>query len=151
MFCCAGYSLPQPHLERTHLCKLNDSQLEPAYVRQRDRLNELVHQLARPKVVGNQAFTGAQLADLIKSLVNALNAKEIPTAASLIESFNSELINKAMQEYNHDMDTIKLPIDEQELEKVIGLVVRLGLYHHHQCAKSDHTEQQFASVMQSMH
>eukprot|EP00877_Chromochloris_zofingiensis_P014120 jgi/Chrzof1/8962/Cz03g31040.t1 len=112
-----GYSLPQPHLERTHLCKLNDSQLEPAYVRQRDRLNELVHQLARPKVVGNQAFTGAQLADLIKSLVNALNAKEIPTAASLIESFNSELINKAMQEYNHDMDTIKLPIDEQELEK----------------------------------
>jgi hypothetical protein len=31
-----GYSLRQPHLERTRLCELNDSQLDAGYVRQRD-------------------------------------------------------------------------------------------------------------------
>jgi hypothetical protein len=31
-----GFGLRQPHLERTRLCELNDSELDPGYVRQRD-------------------------------------------------------------------------------------------------------------------
>ncbi len=46
----AGYSLRQPHLERTRLCELTDDQLDHKYVQQRDALKQLVHTLARPKV-----------------------------------------------------------------------------------------------------
>jgi len=33
-----GFSLPQPHLDRTKLCELNDTDLDPKYVHQRDAL-----------------------------------------------------------------------------------------------------------------
>jgi hypothetical protein len=46
-----AYGLRQPHLERTRLCELADSELDPGYVRQRDGLKRLVRQLARPKMV----------------------------------------------------------------------------------------------------
>jgi hypothetical protein len=54
----AGYSLPQPHLERTRLCELEDSELDPKYIRQRDGLRGLVTKLAQRKTVGPQAFGG---------------------------------------------------------------------------------------------
>lgn len=45
-----AFGLAQPHLDRTRLCTLEDSALDPAYVRQRSRLQSLVKSLARPKV-----------------------------------------------------------------------------------------------------
>jgi hypothetical protein len=72
--------LPQPHLDRTKLCDLDDSQLEPRYVSQRDGLRSLVRAQAVAKVVGGRARSGARLAGLLQSLVKALNAKQIPTS-----------------------------------------------------------------------
>ncbi len=40
------------------------------------------------KVVGGTPATGAQLAQLLQSLVAAVNAKELPTAASLVTYMN---------------------------------------------------------------
>jgi hypothetical protein len=57
-FCCCCCSLPQPHLDRTKLCELNDSQLEPKYISQRDALKQLVLQQAGQKVVGGEVLTG---------------------------------------------------------------------------------------------
>ena len=52
-----AFGLSQPHLERTRLCELNDSQLEPAYVQQRDELKLLVQRMAKPKRINGQVGT----------------------------------------------------------------------------------------------
>lgn len=112
-------SLPQPHLDRTKLCGLNDSQLDKRYLTQRDGLRQVVEGRAKAKVVGGQQLTGKTLARLLQSLITALNAKEIPTGASLIESFNREIVAKALQLYVSKLDAaVRLPIDADELEKV---------------------------------
>ncbi len=38
----AGYSLRQPHLDRTRLCELPESELDPGYVEQMARLRGVV-------------------------------------------------------------------------------------------------------------
>ena len=119
----AGFSLPQPHLDRTKLCDLDDAELDPKYLHQRDALKEVVQQLVKRKVVGGSVLTGAQLADLLQSLVSALNAKEIPTAAGLIESFNREIIGKALAEYARKMDAVKLPVQAEKLAEVRHMVL----------------------------
>ena len=49
----SAFGLVQPHLERTRLCQLGDSQLDPHYVAQRAQLQALVTRLAHPKVCCN--------------------------------------------------------------------------------------------------
>ncbi|WIA19894.1 hypothetical protein OEZ85_005794 [Tetradesmus obliquus] len=113
-----GFSLPQPHLDRTKLCELNDSQLEPSYVSQRDALKRLVLQQAAQKVVGGEALTGKRLAALLQSLIAALNAKEIPTGAGLIDSFNREAVSKALAAFTEALDqAVQLPVDESVLDQ----------------------------------
>lgn len=114
-----GFSLPQPHLDRTKLCDLADSELDQRYVTQRDALRQLVKQQARQKLVGGQPLTGKALANLLQTLVAALNAKEIPTGAGLIESFNREIVTKALELYQQKLDgAVELPVDEHVLEQV---------------------------------
>lgn len=60
----------------------------------------------------------SQLASLLAELVAALNEKEIPTGASLLESFNAQLVARAMRGYAAAMDGVGVPIDEAELGKV---------------------------------
>lgn len=111
--------MPQPHLDRTKLCELDDSQLDKRYVAQRDGLRTVVQDRAKAKVVGGQQLTGKTLARLLQSLISALNAKEIPTGASLIESFNREIVAKALQLYVATLDAaVKLPVDADALEQV---------------------------------
>lgn len=45
-----AFGLRQPHLKRTRLCQLSDTELDPVYVEQRTKLRSLVFSLARPKV-----------------------------------------------------------------------------------------------------
>jgi hypothetical protein len=116
---CRARSLPQPHLDRTKLCELNDSQLDQRYVTQRNGLRQVVEDRTRAKVVGGQQLTGKTLARLLQSLITALNAKEIPTGASLIESFNREIVTKALQLYVLSLDAaLQLPVDSEALEQV---------------------------------
>ena len=39
-------------------------------------------------------MTGPVLAELIETMVGALNARDIPTAGSILEHFNRELVHK---------------------------------------------------------
>ena len=41
-----------------------------------------------------QVMTGPVLAELIETMVGALNARDIPTAGSILEHFNRELVQK---------------------------------------------------------
>ena len=42
-----------------------------------------------------QVMSGPVLAELIETMVGALNARDIPTAGSILEHFNRELVQKA--------------------------------------------------------
>lgn len=59
-----------------------------------------------------------QLADLLVDLIRALNDKEIPTGASLLESFNQQLVGRALAEYTRRMDAVKVPLSQEDLLKV---------------------------------
>lgn len=64
-------------------------------------------------------LAGKKLAELLQSLVKALNAKEIPTGAGLIESFNQEAVNKALAAFVRKMDSaVQLPVNEDVLAQV---------------------------------
>ena len=87
-----GWSLSQPHLQRTRLCELQDSELDPKYIEQRDGLKALVQDLVRPKTFLGKRTTGKDLADLVSNLVAALNSQEIPNVASMLKVFNQDLV-----------------------------------------------------------
>ncbi len=87
-----AFGLHQPHMERTKLCELGDEQLDRQYIQQRSSLRELVQQLAKPKRVNGKVMTGPALAELVSQMVTALNARDIPTAGSILEHFNKELV-----------------------------------------------------------
>jgi hypothetical protein len=50
---------------------------------------------ASPAARRAQVLTGPALADLVSEMVGALNARDIPTAGSILEHFNRDLVYKA--------------------------------------------------------
>ncbi|KAK9810109.1 hypothetical protein WJX72_005008 [[Myrmecia] bisecta] len=112
----SAFGLRQPHLERTRLCQLDDAALDPGYVAQRAALRRLVHRLAQPKVVNGKELTGPDLADLISRMVLALNSRDIPTAGSILEHFNRELMAKVEAQYVASLLEMRLPMDETSLQ-----------------------------------
>lgn len=112
-----AFGLVQPHLERTKLCQLADEALEPKYVRQRAALQQLVTSLAHPKAVRGELMTGAGLAMLIERMVTALNSRDIPSAGSMLEFFNKELLFSCRDQYAEQLARLALPVDEAGLEK----------------------------------
>ncbi|KAG2485718.1 hypothetical protein HYH03_015602 [Edaphochlamys debaryana] len=110
-----GFSLRQPHLDRTKLCELADDQLDPGYVKQRDELKALVRSLAAPKVLNGRQLDGAALAGLVTKMVDALNEQEIPTGASLLASFNRDLLARCAANYTAALAAVQLPADESDL------------------------------------
>ncbi|KAG1661270.1 hypothetical protein FOA52_003728 [Chlamydomonas sp. UWO 241] len=113
-----GWSLAQPHLDRIRLCELPDSELDPKYVAQRDGLQELVNQMAKPKIIGGQPSTGPVLAGLVGRLVDALNVQEIPNAASMLDVFNRDVVAKAVHAYRAALGGLTLPMDEEDMQEV---------------------------------
>ncbi|KAK9868066.1 hypothetical protein WJX84_001038 [Apatococcus fuscideae] len=111
------FGLRQPHLARTRLCELPDEDLDPGYVRQRGELHDLVNRLAKPKVVNGAALNGTGLARLIEQMVTALNARDIPTAGSILEHFNKELMYKVQEEHERRLGQVQLPADEGALQR----------------------------------
>lgn len=95
----SALGLPQPHLNRTALCTLGDEALAPGYVGARAAARARVAELAGPKLVRGATLSGADLARLIEDSVAALNAREIPTAGSLVEYFNRELVQACKQQF----------------------------------------------------
>ncbi|KAG2451674.1 hypothetical protein HYH02_003454 [Chlamydomonas schloesseri] len=114
-----GFSLRQPHLDRTRLCELADVDLDPVYVAQREQLKATVQALARPKVVAGRALSGAELAGLVSKMVAALNEQEIPTGASLLAAFNRDVLARCAANYTAALAALgPLPVDDAQLGAV---------------------------------
>ncbi|KAK9834025.1 hypothetical protein WJX81_004222 [Elliptochloris bilobata] len=112
----SAFGLRQPHLERTRLCELADDQLDPRYVAQRSALRAHLAAVVKPKVVGGTVLTGPALAELVDTMVGALNARDIPTAGSILEHFNRDLVYKVREEYTSALERAALPMEEAQLE-----------------------------------
>ncbi|GFR45921.1 hypothetical protein Agub_g7379, partial [Astrephomene gubernaculifera] len=110
-----GFSLPQPHLDRTRLCDIPDAQLDPGYVRQREALKALVRQLAAPKSLHGRVMRGPELAGLVARMVAALNEQEIPTATSLLAAFNRDVLSRCAANYSAALAAVPLPAEEEQL------------------------------------
>lgn len=110
-----AFGLHQPHMERTKLCELADDQLDSQYIQQRSGLRELVQQLAKPKRVNGKVMTGPALAELVSQMVTALNARDIPTAGSILEHFNKELVYRVRDSYIANLESLALPVSDDTL------------------------------------
>ncbi|KAL4527503.1 hypothetical protein Ndes2526A_g08714 [Nannochloris sp. 'desiccata'] len=108
--------LPQPHLDRTRLCEIPDEELDPGYVQKREELKAFTMESALPKVVKGQALDGPGLADLISQVVTALNDRDIPTAGSLVEYFNKELVEGCRAQFVKALEKIAIPVEEAILD-----------------------------------
>ncbi|GJP43245.1 hypothetical protein CLOM_g2731 [Closterium sp. NIES-68] len=112
-----AFGLTQPHLARTRLCELSDSDLDPKYVRQRNQLRQVVASLVQPKIVSGKPVTGEEFADLLEKTLNALNKGHIPTAGSVVDAFNRAVQDKCLALYHEAMRRLlpSLPAEEAAL------------------------------------
>ncbi|KAL9239709.1 hypothetical protein vseg_014005 [Gypsophila vaccaria] len=110
-----AFSLPQPHLQRTKLCEMNDTDLDPGYVRKREQLKEVVASLVRPKIVQGKMLNGKEFVSFLEKIIEALNKGEIPSTGSLVEVFNKKIVERCLKLYSDRMSVLKLPITEVTL------------------------------------
>ncbi|PNY05129.1 guanylate-binding protein 4-like [Trifolium pratense] len=111
-----AFSLPQPHLQRTKLCDLKDGDLDPSYVKKRDKLKELVSSIIRPKIVQGKSLNGKEFVAFLKQILEALNKGEIPSTGSLVEIFNKDILERCLKLYSEKMATLDLPLTEESLQ-----------------------------------
>ena len=114
----SAFGLIQPHLQRTKLCELKDSELEPKYLKQRERLRIKVKQLAAAKLVNNQLMHGGELVEFLKRMLKAVNTGKIPTVGSITDTFNKRILDSCVEHFKKDMKKLKLPKETSTLEKI---------------------------------
>ncbi|PSR94830.1 Guanylate-binding protein like [Actinidia chinensis var. chinensis] len=112
-----AFSLPQPHLQRTKLCDMKDGELDPAYIKKREQLKELVTSVIRPKIVQGKSLNGKEFVSFLEQILEALNKGEIPSTGSLVEVFNKGILERCLKLYSDRMDTLSLPLSEQSLQR----------------------------------
>ncbi|XP_008776501.1 guanylate-binding protein 4-like isoform X2 [Phoenix dactylifera] len=112
-----AFSLPQPHLQRTKLCELKDSELDPMYVKKREQLKRLVASIARPKIVQGKHLNGKEFVSFLKQILEALNQGEIPSTGSLVEVFNKAILERCLKLYHQRMDRLGLPVPVDKLQQ----------------------------------
>eukprot|EP00850_Spirogloea_muscicola_P005528 SM000025S08423 [mRNA] locus=s25:657110:662613:- [translate_table: standard] len=112
-----AFGLRQPHLARTKLCELDDSELDGEYIRQRGELREKVTSLASPKLVQGKTLSGKAFVALLEQTVEALNKGKIPSAGSVIDEFNRAVMARCMAAYRESMGRLKLPTAESTLDE----------------------------------
>ncbi|OMO78358.1 hypothetical protein CCACVL1_14433, partial [Corchorus capsularis] len=111
-----AFSLPQPHLMRTKLCDLKDDDLEPLYVKRREKLKEVVTSIIRPKIVQGKALTGKEFVSFLEQILEALNKGEIPSTGSLVDFFNKGILERCLKLYGERIGKLGLPMPEQSLQ-----------------------------------
>ncbi|KAE8777241.1 guanylate-binding protein 4-like [Hordeum vulgare] len=116
-----AFSLPQPHLQRTKLCDLEDQELEPLYVRRRDELKQLVASMIKPKIVQGRTLNGKEFVSFLGQILEALNKGEIPSTGSLVEVFNKGILERCLKVYTERMEVVGLPVSVDKLHLVHGL------------------------------
>ncbi|KAF1898105.1 hypothetical protein Lal_00032869 [Lupinus albus] len=112
-----AFSLPQPHLQRTKLCEMNDGELDPLYVKKRDQLKELVASIIHPKIVQGKSLNGKEFVAFLEQILLALNKGEIPSTGSLVEVFNKGILERCVHLYSEKMGTLPLPLVEESLRE----------------------------------
>uniref|UniRef100_A0A5B7C8D3 Putative guanylate-binding protein 5 n=2 Tax=Davidia involucrata TaxID=16924 RepID=A0A5B7C8D3_DAVIN len=112
-----AFSLPQPHLQRTKLCDMNDGELDPIYVKKREQLKELVASVTHPKIVQSKPLNGKEFVSFLEQILEALNKGEIPSTGSLVEVFNKGILERCLKLYSDRMSKLALPLSEQSLQK----------------------------------
>ncbi|CAN0886761.1 Guanylate-binding protein 4 [Linum grandiflorum] len=115
-----AFSLPQPHIQRTKLCDLNDSDLEQPYVSRREKLKELVSSIIRPKIVQGKSLNGEEFVAFLEQILEALNKGEIPSTGSLVEVFNKAILERCLKIYNEPMAKLMLPLTEDAVQDAHG-------------------------------
>ncbi|KAK7285277.1 hypothetical protein RJT34_20042 [Clitoria ternatea] len=111
-----AFSLPQPHLQRTKLCDMKDGELDPSYVKKREKLKELVASIIRPKIVQGKTLNGKEYVAFLEQILDALNKGEIPSTGSLVEIFNKDILERCLKLYSERMARLSLPLSEESLE-----------------------------------
>nr|ACN36485.1 unknown [Zea mays] len=112
-----AFSLPQPHLQRTKLCDMEDQELDPLYVKKRDQLKEVVASMIKPKIVQGRTLNGTEFVSFLGQIVDALNKGEIPSAGSLVEIFNKAILERCLKVYSEIMGRAGLPVSVDELRE----------------------------------
>ncbi|KAG5587250.1 hypothetical protein H5410_047684 [Solanum commersonii] len=112
-----AFSLPQPHLQRTKLCDMKDAELDPLYVKKRERLKEVVTSIIRPKIVQGKSLNGKEFVSFLEQILDALNKGEIPSTGSLVEVFNKGILERCLKLYNERMAKLVLPMPGESLQK----------------------------------
>nr|CAD1819834.1 unnamed protein product [Ananas comosus var. bracteatus] len=113
-----AFSLPQPHLQRTKLCDMKDSELDPLYVDKREQLKKLVASITHPKIVQGKTLNGEEFVTFLEQILEALNKGEIPSTGSLVEIFNKVILERCLKVYNERMGSLGLPVPENKLQLV---------------------------------
>lgn len=112
-----AFSLPQPHLQRTKLCDMNDTELDPIYVKKRDQLKDVVSSIIKPKIVQGKSLNGKEFVAFLEQILEALNKGEIPTTGSLVEVFNKGIQERCLKLYSGQMGSLRLPMPGESLQK----------------------------------
>lgn len=112
-----AFSLPQPHLQRTKLCELNDNDLDQGYVRKREQLKDVVSSLVRPKIVQGKTLNGKEFVSFLEQIIEALNKGEIPSTGSLVEVFNKGILERCLKLYTERMSRLTLPLHEEFVQQ----------------------------------
>ncbi|GBG71009.1 hypothetical protein CBR_g8307 [Chara braunii] len=112
-----AFGLRQPHLKRTKLCEMTDSDLDPQYVQQRDELKKLVQSIISPKIVSGNQLNGKEFVALLKQTIEALNTGDIPTVGSIMDVFNREIVDRCADMYSKWMEGVRLPVLDSRLEE----------------------------------
>ncbi|XP_055830546.1 uncharacterized protein LOC129899563 isoform X2 [Solanum dulcamara] len=112
-----AFSLPQPHLQRTKLCDMNDVELDPDYVKKRQQLKEVVASIIRPKIVQGKFLNGKEFVLFLEQILDALNQGEIPSTGSLVEVFNKGILEQCFKLYTEQMANVVLPMQGESLQK----------------------------------
>ncbi|CAL4919588.1 unnamed protein product [Urochloa decumbens] len=113
-----AFSLPQPHLQRTKLCEMEDKELEPLYVKRREELKQLVTSIIKPKIVQGKTLSGKDFVSFLQQILEALNKGEIPSTGSLVEIFNKAILDRCLKAYREKMDGLGLPVPVDKLQQV---------------------------------
>jgi hypothetical protein len=112
-----AFSLPQPHLQRTKLCDMEDKELEPLYVKRREQLKQLVSSIIKPKIVQGKTLNGKDFVSFLQQILEALNKGEIPSTGSLVEIFNKAILERCLKVYREKMDSLGLPVPLEKLQQ----------------------------------
>nr|XP_018679856.1 PREDICTED: guanylate-binding protein 5-like isoform X3 [Musa acuminata subsp. malaccensis] len=112
----SAFGLPQPHLQRTKLCDMKDTELDPLYVQNREHFKQLVASIIRPKIVQGKTLNGKEFIAFLKQTLDALNKGEIPSTGSIVEVFNKAILERCLKLYSQGMSKLQLPVPENKLQ-----------------------------------